>query len=56
MAENKEFKIECKIVEKVSKKGLPYEAVEITIGKGYTKLFFLNGAELYMLKNTLGIN
>ena len=38
------------VVEKVSKTGNPYTALEITFPNGYKKLVFLEEAEKYMIK------
>lgn len=39
---------ECKAVEKVSKNGNKYIALEITFPNGYKKIVFLDRAEEYL--------
>lgn len=39
---------ECKVIEKVSKNGKPYVALEITFPNGYKKIVFLDKAEEYL--------
>lgn len=41
---------EVVVIEKTSKKGNPYTALEITFPNGYKKLIFLDEAEKYMVK------
>lgn len=43
------MKLDAKVVERISKKGNPYTAIEITIGT-YKKIVFLNDAELALVK------
>lgn len=40
--------IQAKIVQRESKKGNIYVAIELTFPNGYTKLVFLDKAEEYM--------
>lgn len=40
---------ETKVVDKVSRDGNPYQALEITFPNGYKKLVFLTPAEKYMI-------
>ena len=44
----KKMKLEAKVVERISKKGNPYTAIEISIGT-YKKIVFLNDAELALV-------
>jgi len=39
----------CVVIEKISKQGNPYSALEITFPNGYKKLVFLSEPEKYML-------
>lgn len=42
--------IECKLVEKTSKNGKPYQCLEIKIAEGYVKTVFLDKAEILLLE------
>lgn len=37
-----------KVLEKVSKNGVPYKALEITFPNGYTKTVYLDKAEQFL--------
>ena len=39
---------ECKAIQKTSKNGNPYIALEITFPNGYKKIVFLDRAEEYL--------
>lgn len=39
---------ECKVVQKTSKNGKPYVALEITFPNGYKKIVFLDRAEEFL--------
>lgn len=41
---------ECAVVEKTSKSGKPYVALEITFPGGYKKLVFLTPAEIHLVQ------
>ncbi len=43
------MEVKAKVVTRVSKKGVQYTAIELTIGT-YTKLVFLNPAEMALLQ------
>ena len=44
------MRLECTIVEKISKAGSPYQVLRIDLGQGVKKDFFLNDAEFAILK------
>lgn len=44
--------IKAELVQRTSKAGLPYVAVELTLSNNYKKLVFLNQAELELIKVT----
>lgn len=43
---------EVRVIEKVSKNGSPYTALEITFPSGYKKLVFLTPAEKHLVSLT----
>lgn len=44
------MKVDAYVVERVSKKGVPYVAVEVFLTKDYKKLCFLTQAEYQLYK------
>lgn len=47
---------ECIVVEKISKNGQPYLALEIDLGCGYKKIVFLDPAEKALVNMCLANN
>ena len=50
------MKIDAKLVERTSKEGKPYVAIEIELTPTYKKLVFLNPSELELIRLTKSRN